>query len=98
MCVKQIKYSTAILIPNFDMIYQFTYTNYLREKTTKNGSLKYKTIDADNEMRYDGHINLDNKNDASVARIERQIDRLLESLEEDNNLIFLCVQDKIDHE
>ena len=80
------------------MIYQFTYTNYLREMTTKNRNRKYKTIDVDNKLRYDGHINLDNKNEASVPRIERQIDRLLKSLEEDNNLIFLCVQDKIDHE
>ena len=61
------------------MIYQFTYTNYLREMTTKNRNRKYKTIDVDNKLRYDGHINLDNKNEDSVPRIERQIERLLKS-------------------
>jgi len=79
---------------NYDMQYQFLYDNYLRE--TK----KYKFVDVYSEDgRKDGHINLDNKDEKSFKSAERQIEKLLKALESgDHGYLFMCVQDKIDHD
>jgi len=79
---------------NYDMQYQFLYDNYLRE------SNKYKYVNVFSEDgRKDGHINLDNKNEGSVKSAIRQIDKLLNALKtEDHGYLFMCVQDKINHD
>jgi len=78
-----------------DMIYQFTYVNYLREMINADGSQKYKTTELW-DAKVDGHINLDSNNESNIKQIDKLLGQMADG--EHDSMVFLCVQDKIDHD
>ena len=87
---------------NHDIQYQFTYDNYLRDKMNEddgNDKSKYKYVNLFHEDgRKDAHINLNNENGMDGPK--RQIDRVFRDLAnpDGHSFLFMCVQDKINHE
>ena len=84
---------------NHDIQYQFTYDNYLRDKMNDKNDEKYKYVNLFHEDgRKDAHINLNNENGMDGPK--RQIDRVFRNLAnpDGHSFLFMCVQDKINHE